>query len=592
MRFLFSGNVEYLREDWLKEAFPDSSYTVIVPRGTQLEIENANFVPAEGTPDLVLYKALFDSCDYDYVFYFSRGLTPGRTPVHEAKDMKAILNAFPADSGTRVLYLRPAKYLLSSQGDKSCQAAEAVLRSTLALSRYVILGCPYLYQLNGTDPFFQPMYQALDRHSRDNLNFSANTPAAFLEVQELGKLLNKFCFEAFPDKAAVVELPAVQGLMMKDVADAASAFSKGWTVRLKKTAAAAAEPAKHNGRWLEKFYGWAPTQNIQKDLPAMFAHYRRTSRKKRRLFDGIIRGFQGKSKFLVLILELALTALMGEVCLTLSADKVQFSIIDYRLLFVVIVSSVFGLRLGIAAALIASVRLFQAYLAQGYDAMILFYEPTNWMGFIAYFLCGISCGFAHWSSRERTKVMQQENQLLTDKYIFLKGLYDDSLTDRDIYKEQILNSRDSYGKVLNAAQMLTANTLAALTKQIVRSLEYLLGNRTIGVYVISKERNAVLVASSAGSSIPQELQLDERSAMYADVSAGNVYMNTELQENCPASAIGVCPGKKLKLLVTVQKLPFESMTLAVQNLLKAMGEQITVAAGRAVAYETLMNKIS
>lgn len=592
MRLLFSGSIEHLNESWLKGFFPNCHCTIVVPKGTPLKVEDAQTVSVTGTPDQVFYKSLFDACDYDYIVYFSKGLNPGQSPVHEQEDLSAMMNAILSEMKTRILYLRPAKYLIASQEADTYQSAESVLQYTLPSSRYVTLGCPYLYHLQGSDPFFLPMYQALDRNSRDNLNFSADHPAAFLEFQELGKLLHQFCFDNFPANTNVVELPTVQELTMKDIADTITSFSKGWTVRLKAAAAPVRNPAMHDGDWLAKHYGWTPVRNIQKDLPVMFEHYRRTFQEKHSFIEEIIRGFRGKSKLLMQVLELALAALLMEVCLSLSADTVQFSIIDYRLLFVVIISSVFGLRLGIAAALIASIRLFQAYLAQGYDAMVLFYEPTNWMGFIAYFLCGIACGFSHWSSKERKKIMAQENDLLSEKYVFLKGLYDNSLTDRDTYKEQILNSRSSYSKVLHAAQMLSANTLSELGWQIVKALEYLLGNQTIGVYAAGKANSADLISRSVGSRVPQKIQLDVHSAMYKAVAAGDVYMNTDLQENCPACAIGICLNKKLKLLVTIQTMPFENMTLATHNLLKSMGEQIAVAVDRAADYEKLKQQVS
>lgn len=590
MRLLFCGNTAHLSEDWLKAAFPGCQYTIVVSAQTTLEIENARLVPVPGALDQVLCKALFDACDYQYIIYFSNGLTPGQSPVREPEELESIISVLPCQTDTRILYLRPAKYLIPPRDAETYQAAQAVLQRS-ARARSITLGCPYLYHLQGKDPFFLPMFQALDRYSRDSLNFSAGDIAAFLEIRELGSLLHRFCFDSFPADVDVLELPAVSGLTMKDIADAAASFSPGWTVRLRKSASPAAASHLHDGSWLEQNCGWKPTRNIRKELPKMFSAYRRTFRKKTHFTDSIVQGFRGKSKFLMTLLELSLAALLMEVCLSLSADTVQFSIIDYRLLFVVIISSVFGLRMGLAAALIASIRLAQAYLAQGYDAMVLFYEPTNWTGFIAYFLCGISCGFAHWSSKERTKIIEQENKLLSDKYVFLKGLYDDSLTDRDTYKEQILNSRDSYGKVLRTAQMLTANTVDSLSSQIVNALEYLVDSQTVGVYTVTMKDEAELIACSAGSRLPRKIQLNQHLAMLTAVAGGDVYMNTELAQDAPALAMGILLNHQLKLLITIQEMPFECMTLAVQNLLRAAGEQITLAVSRAVDYEKLMQKV-
>lgn len=592
MRLLICGNAEHLIGSWLETAFPKCRLSVIAPAGTVLPSKDAQLIPVDGTPDRVMFKSLFDACDYDYALYFSNALTPGQNSTNDADTLSAMVQALNQNAPTRIIYLRPAKYLIPTQEAESFQAAKSALFGKLSADRCVILGCPFLYHAQGSDPFFKPMFQALNKTERDSLNFPSNAPAAFLEVRELGKLLHQFCFDRFPAGAGEIELPAAKELTMQTLADTASAFYKGWTVQLHRDSPSVGDQNANDGGWLNQNYGWTPKRDIVSDLPTMFDRYRKQVRQKRSFREAFLSGFQNKPKPLTMLLELGLTALLGEVCITLSANMVQFSIIDYRLLFVVIISSVYGLRMGLFAALVASIALFQAYLAQGYDAMILFYEPTNWTGFIAYFLCGVACGFAKWSSKEQMKMILSENKLLSDKYVFLKRLYEEGKEDRDTYKEQILNSRDSYGKVLLACRTLTANTIAPLCTQMVQALENLLDNRTVGVYTVGSTGEAHLAAQSAGYSAPQTIDAEQMKPMLPAISKEGVFMNTDAVEGCPACAIGISIGGRLKLLLTVEQVPFARMTLSFYNQLKAVAEQMAVSLGHAVEYEKLLKKVS
>ena len=82
------------------------------------------------------------------------------------------------------------------------------------------------------------------------------------------------------------------------------------------------------------------------------------------------------------IVEILAAWLLSEVLVRATGTDAQFQMIDFRLMFVMLIGTVYGLNAGVLAAVLASVSLAAGYLRQGTTLMLLFYEPSNWLAFI------------------------------------------------------------------------------------------------------------------------------------------------------------------------------------------------------------------
>ena len=50
--------------------------------------------------------------------------------------------------------------------------------------------------------------------------------------------------------------------------------------------------------------------------------------------------------------------------------------------------------------------------------------------------------------------MKEENKLILDKFLFMREMYQETLSDKRQYKKQILGSRDSFGKIFDITKKL------------------------------------------------------------------------------------------------------------------------------------------
>ena len=151
--------------------------------------------------------------------------------------------------------------------------------------------------------------------------------------------------------------------------------------------------------------------------------------------------FGNRNKKVLRVCEFVVSFLAFEFLQHLLGNQAQFHMIDLRLVFIVLFGSLYGLGYGIAGAAAQAVSLFLAYESQGTRWYTLFYEPANWIPFIFYFATGAVCGYVRMKNRENLEFVSEENQLIREKFIFMRDLYQETLLDKKRYKKQILGSK-------------------------------------------------------------------------------------------------------------------------------------------------------
>ena len=178
-------------------------------------------------------------------------------------------------------------------------------------------------------------------------------------------------------------------------------------------------PAADNA--VRRRYGWFQRYSILDDLPAIYNAWcaRKTEKKSfiRKMVDKI-----RQSPRLLRLVEIAAAWLVTELLVRITRTDAQFQMIDFRLMFVVLIGTVYGLNAGVLSAVLASVSLAMGYLRQGTTLMLLFYAPANWLAFIVYFVVGASCGYVQLRNTETARFVQEENELLRRfRELSLKG---------------------------------------------------------------------------------------------------------------------------------------------------------------------------
>lgn len=274
----------------------------------------------------------------------------------------------------------------------------------------------------------------------------------------------------------------------------------------------------------------------------------------------------------------------------LSMNSAQFRMVDFRLLFVVITGCVYGVNMGVAAAVLAGLALGFAYAADGTNWMTLFYEPMNWLPFVAYLSAGVICGYTRLKNQDRVQYARHENKLLQDKFRTLKSLYFDTQEEQKLYKRQIVSSRDSFGKIFEITKRLDVNNLAELYKRAARVLEEALDNETVAIYSVDREKGCANL-EACSKKIRQEAAKQIRLADYDQAllltRRGDVWVNNELLADYPMYLAEAKGSEDVTILIMVLRSSFEQNGIFYTNLFKIICGLIESALLRAVQYQKL-----
>ena len=292
----------------------------------------------------------------------------------------------------------------------------------------------------------------------------------------------------------------------------------------------------------------------------------------------------------VMCMETVLAWVLFECLERVFSQSAQLNVLDYRLLYVVLIGTLYGLDFGLAAALLASIGLATSYFTQyGYTFQGLFYEPSNWLPFIAYFVVGSVCGYVQLRNREALKAERAENELVRNRNDFLGLLYHDAIEDKQAYKRQIVGRHDSFGKIFAVTQELDVLNPRDIYRKCCELLGEILENDSVTIYHVSGEAFTRLVAASPAisSDALRSLALDDLKAMMEGVDHSGLWVNRKLVPGLPMFAYVMERDGAPAIFIFVRHVAESQMTLYYQNLFRILCGLVESALGRAFDYEAV-----
>ena len=289
-------------------------------------------------------------------------------------------------------------------------------------------------------------------------------------------------------------------------------------------------------------------------------------------------------------LETGVAWILFEALDHLFSQSAQLNVLDYRLLYVVLIGTLYGLDFGLVAALLASMGLALSYFTQyGYTFQGLFYEPSNWLPFIAYFVVGAVCGYVQLRNSEAIKVERDQNELVRNRNTFLTQLYHDAIEDKRTYKRQIVGRHDSFGKIFAVTQELDVLNPRDIYRKCCELMGEILENDSVVIYHVSGGAFARLVAASPviAEDATRSLSLDQLAPLLGGGGRSNLWVNRELMPGLPMFGYTIERDGAPAVLIFVRCAAENQMTLYYQNLFRILCGLVESALGRAFDYEAV-----
>lgn len=587
MEVLVVGNTAYVDDDFCAKAFPEDHVNVVAAQEARRDESSPHASWKE------LLQHLDQAYEFDRVVYLSNYLTPHTDTVG---DIELLRSVFRACMGRRVQLLFVAG---PAGAEGAADAAGRTGKGIIAhaandLCRYYaaregvqtkILRVPFLYTASAAleDPFLVPLFDACSTGSAA-LQGAQDAAFPLLCAEELAVLVRRI-FDSWDGNFETLDVADTFHHTSGEVGDALKALFPGLAVAYGDSAGYALPTSDV----VRVRYGWFQRYDLLRDLSTIQARWAGTQTKKVNPLRAAIDRIQVHT-LPVKCLETVLAFVLFECLTRLFAQSSQLNVLDYRLLYVVLIGTLYGLDFGLVAALLASVGLALDYFVlYGYTFEGLFYEPSNWLPFIAYFVVGAVCGYVQLRNSEAIRAERDQNELVRNRNTFLTQLYHDAIEDKRAYRRQIVGRHDSFGKIFAVTQELDVFNPRDIYRKCCELLGEILENDSLAIYHVSGGAFARLVAASPAiaEDAARSLTLEQLAPLLGDGGRSNLWVNRELTPGLPMFGYTIERDGAPAVLIFVRSAAENQMTLYYQNLFRILCGLVESALGRAFDYEAV-----
>lgn len=483
-------------------------------------------------------------------------------------------------TGPERLYDVPTgKTLLVSEMENLSREYAKLYKTTVKIIR-----SPYLYSEQYEKDFLNTVFREISAEQKITFQEDESQRMFFLSMQDLAELMYKI-FDNWDEDEEILNIADGFDHCFKDLGDKLTELCPHLKVSYARYSIM--ENMLKDDKIIRYKYGWFPKISILEELPELYEHYQERNNIKEGRLDSL-KHIISKHKAAVRVAEFAAFFILFELLNGIAGNQAQFKMIDLRLIFVVLFGSTYGINYGIAAAVAESLSLIRAFETEGSSWYVLFYEPSNWIPFIFYFAVGAICGYIRMKNKDNVQFIKEENNLLQEKFLFTREMYQETIEDKNLYKKQILGSKDSFGKIFDITRKLDVIQPQELYIETIRVLEDVLENKTFGLYTLNRENGYGRLETASAQvqgNYPNSIKLSEYSAAMEELENGNVWANREFLEKYPMYMAGVRKNGELVMLICIQQASREQMSLYFLNLFKILSGLVETSLLRALEYQ-------
>ena len=583
-RVLCIGNTEYLTKQFIEDAFPNSKVTVV--GNTVLGSADKLKLFRIKKPSI---KAIFETYDFDVIVYFSGDLTYRTTEKNDAEELREVLEfSKETKKDIRILYLSSLDSSFENANDRSilCSAKEKLCAFYAKSSSLDIktVQIPYLYSGVYSKDYLYKIFEKVNNKKTVVLDEKPSSKMHFISLLDLSKLISRI-IDNWKCQNGILSVGDDFNITFSDFSNKIAEINTN--AKFDFTGATEGGIIKLNNRGLRNEYGWFARISILEDLEEEYEKYLISKHEKTLTLWQKIKKWIEDHSLLVKIAELILLFLVTELLLYFTDSAVIFSIVDFRMAYIVIMATVHGLSFGMSAAALSSISWLVAKVSSGTNLLTIFYEPTNWLAFVFFFLVGALCGYIKLRKDDIIRFVGEQNKLLEDKLIFTREIYEDTYKEKRDLKKQIIGSKDSFGKIFDITRKLDTVEPQRLYLRIMETFEEILENKNITVYSVNKQSTfgRLEVASrDIIDTVPRSISTETYKEVIEKISTGEIFRNTDLSGEYPMYAAGVYRGDELVLLIFLWRADIEQRSLYYVNLFKILRDLVQMSLLRAFDY--------
>lgn len=610
MNILITGNLSYLVVPLVRAFVLEKNRVVLASYNAgDLNLKQNNVLIHSINPSESIFRDALSSYNFDVIIYLStreEQLDGGEGDYSVGQQLDGLRNTldlckngkvrrFFYISSTEVygnmtdiseeVFPQPASingYTLST-GERYCRNYQDEYDINLIILR--------LTNVYGPDEKSGLLYKLIkDGNNKKEIAFpdSPETNCSLIHADDVVDLIKRAIDDDYTSKSLVLNLSSAKPLKYSEIADLFSKyhFKVNYKINDKKnvyTTPVSSVTAKN-------LYDWMDTHDLATEL-ANFVEVpgEEPPRPKTTLqtLGGQLSRFQNVLKWVELILGAALAQYLSQ----LTGTLIQFKYVDFRLLFVVIMGSVYGLRFGLYASILISLSVLYTWFQLGFDWSLLVYNVGNWFPFAMYFAAGLITGYTHDKSENAIFYEKKQTGLIYEKYAFLYGVFNEIRALKDEFRERLIGYRDSFGRIFAITSELDQLQEYVVYYKALNILEDIMDNKNIAIYSMEGQQGYARLevnSTELNDGIAKSLTFSDYPIAFESIKQGKIFQNTSLIPNYPAYVAPVMTNSGQSsvpvAVIVIWFVKFEQYSTYYYNLFKVICGLIQASLVRAALF--------
>ncbi|MEX2805186.1 hypothetical protein AB3329_08750 [Streptococcus sp. H31] len=592
MKTLLIGNTKAVTKSFIEAAFPKSR--VLILGETSLKTSRLDKITVFS--DYVkenFIEEVFESYEFDQIIYFSNTLSFKNDSVGELERLQAVLRYTQDQENLKVIYLTGPE--ISSYKQVLDRTAEDLCLNwnKRSSSGIKVLHSPYLYSKQSVQILAGLLKDTGDQEIKE-LSENSQEIANFIDLEELADLFYKI-LDSWDTNSDVFTITNPYKITLQEAVSAFNQLAEREVISFKKKQAQKRVYTEKQEDILKKRYGWTMAASVLDRLPELYQLAVKEAKKiqKRRRITHILRRVRSQGQIQKLG-EVGVLFLLSEILNSYTSANLQFRLVDIRLLFVVLISTVFGTYFGLFAAGLSALALFFSNMASGTDWRIMLYNTEQWVPFIAYLFVAAVCGFVQTKNQDENRSLQKENAVLKEQNTFVQSVYANIIQDKQKLKYQIISSRDGAAKLFHVFEEMDNHPYEDILRNSTAILAEWLDSDDVRIYTF---RNSVFTGQLQASSkeLPagqQTVELMDFPKAIRQIKNGDIWVNKSLLKQYPTYAVGIRIAGKLQHLLWISDINHAQLSQYQINAFHMVSQMLKSALEKAYYQEKFQRNIA
>lgn len=593
MEILLTGEIEILNKDFCQSLAEQATVVVCGEdakrfSGKQVETFTYEMVQEE-------FEKLVFTYNFDWVIYVS--MCMGEAVYQEIEYLDRLLSLCRRREKAKVIYILPDEIVTAQYGEIHRIVGEACkelcrrhVEEGFSLLR---LQVPFLIKTEKATGWLLRLMQQLEQNRAIESQFVKEQKLDFLGCNDLAHFLTKY-IEEDENGYQNIRLYGGNDRNLEEVVQLVGGSLANVKIKYGTIAfVQELEPV-----LLRHRYGWAPKEKLEEileswQMPTANTHRSKTYKALRWVKRKHVAGKNAKNlqDRWIYWVEFVLLFFICEYVNIKTRNMQLLDFADFRLFFVTIVGTMYGLRYGVIGAICSCISYMYS-MGENVNWQIQFYNIINWLPFATYMLLGTMTGYTKDRYLDMIKDSQKSQEIMETKYVYLNDLYTKVLENKENYSNQIVNYKNSFGRIYAATKQLNSVRPGEIFYHAIAVLEDMMDTQQVAIYSLEGGSFARLSACSRGvmEQLTKSLRLEDIPQCHKTLEQGETWVNKERIEGQPDYAYGVYRDNVLYGMITIQQATYEQMSMEYMNRFNIVSGLISDSLIRAANYQELSER--